>query len=148
MPLARSSSPNSPAAADNTSKVPLTPLAVLSNASSMSFLFSSASRIALTNSDSGSGAGCGSGCPVPSSLSCWAALRRTRLAWYDAASAVIALPALATTGSSTSFPKFRTYRSGGEIDFVAPSMDDRVAIEVIDELDDALLQLVCGVDTD
>src|SRR5262245_26341548 len=27
-------------------------------------------------------------------------------------------------------------------------MDDRVAIEVIDELDDALLQLVCGVDTD
>src|SRR5262245_62420164 len=23
----------------------------------------------------------------------------------------------------TSFPKFRTYRSGGEIDFVAPSMD-------------------------
>src|SRR5215510_13721785 len=50
--------------------------------------------------------------------------------------------------TSTSFPKFRTYRSGGEIDFVAPSMDDRVAIEVIDELDDALLQLVCGVDTD
>ena len=30
--------------------------------------------------------------------------------------------------ASTSFPKFRTYRSGGEIDFVAPSMDDRVAI--------------------
>src|SRR5215813_12232569 len=50
--------------------------------------------------------------------------------------------------TSTSFPKFRTYRSGGEIDFVAPSMDDRVAIEVIDEVDDALLQLVCGVDTD
>ena len=32
------------------------------------------------------------------------------------------------TATSTSFPKFRTYRSGGEIDFVAPSMDDRVAI--------------------
>jgi hypothetical protein len=42
-----------------------------------------------------------------------------------------------------SFPKFRIYRSGGEIDFIAPSMDDRVAIEVIDELDDALLLLVC-----
>src|SRR5262249_21753323 len=51
-------------------------------------------------------------------------------------------------GPSTPFPKFRTYRSGGEIDFVAPSMDDRVAIEVIDELDDALLQLVCGADPD
>jgi hypothetical protein len=30
--------------------------------------------------------------------------------------------------ASTSFPKFRTYRSGGEIDFEAPSMDNRVAI--------------------
>jgi hypothetical protein len=50
--------------------------------------------------------------------------------------------------TSTPFPKFRTYRSGGKIDFVAPSMDDRVAIEVIDEFDDALRQFVCRVDTD
>ena len=38
--------------------------------------------------------------------------------------------------------------SGSEIDFVAPSVDDRVTIEVIDELDDALLQLVFRVDAD
>jgi hypothetical protein len=37
-------------------------------------------------------------------------------------------PATRRQSPSTSFPKFRTYRSGGEIDFVAPSMDDRVAI--------------------
>ena len=47
------------------------------------------------------------------------ALSRTK--WL----AVVGAPGLAT---STSFPKFRTYRSGGEIDFVAPSMDNRVAI--------------------
>src|SRR6516162_9313534 len=50
--------------------------------------------------------------------------------------------------SSTSFPKLRTYRSDREIEFVAPPMDDRVAIEITDEFDDALLQFVCRVDTD
>ena len=49
---------------------------------------------------------------------------------------------------STSFPKLRTYRSEREIEFVAPAMDDRVAIEITDEFDDALLQFVCRVDTD
>src|SRR5690348_16343038 len=44
--------------------------------------------------------------------------------------------------SSTAFPICRTYGSGSGIDFVAPPVDDRVTIEVIDELDDALLQLV------
>ena len=44
--------------------------------------------------------------------------------------------------SSTAFPICRTYGLGSEIDFVAPSVDDRVTIDVIDELDDALLQLV------
>jgi Acyl-CoA dehydrogenase N terminal len=43
---------------------------------------------------------------------------------------------------STAFPICRTYGLGSEIDFVAPSVDDRVTIDVIDELDDALLQLV------
>src|SRR5205823_3602951 len=43
--------------------------------------------------------------------------------------------------ASTAFPICRTYGLGSEIDFVAPSVDDRVTIEVIDELDDALLQL-------
>ena len=52
------------------------------------------------------------------------------------------------TQPSTAFPICRTYGSGSEIDFVAPSVDDRVTIEVIDELDDALLQLVFRVDTD
>ena len=42
--------------------------------------------------------------------------------------AELAGPALREPVTSTSFPKFRTYRSGGEIDFVAPSMDNRVAI--------------------
>ena len=50
--------------------------------------------------------------------------------------------------TSTSFPKLRTYRSEREIEFVAPAMDDRVAIEITDEFDDALLQFVCRVDTD
>src|SRR5215469_14236684 len=49
---------------------------------------------------------------------------------------------------STSFPKLRTYRSEREIEFVAPPMDDRVAIEITDKFDDALLQFVCRVDTD
>src|SRR5215468_2174680 len=54
----------------------------------------------------------------------------------------------ARAAASTSFPKLRTYRSDREIEFVAPPMNDRVAIEITDEFDDALLQLVCRVDTD
>ena len=44
--------------------------------------------------------------------------------------------------TSTAFPKYRTYGLGGEIDLVVPSMDDRIAVEVIDEFDDALFQFV------
>jgi len=44
--------------------------------------------------------------------------------------------------ASTAFPKYRTYGLGGEIDLVVPSMDDRIAVEVIDEFDDALFQFV------
>ena len=41
--------------------------------------------------------------------------------------------------ASTAFPICRTYGLGNEIDFVAPSVDDRVTIEVIDELDSITL---------
>jgi hypothetical protein len=60
----------------------------------------------------------------------------------SAASAVCPDRSSRVTKASTAFPICRTYGLGSEIDFVAPSVDDRVTIEVIDELDDALLQLV------
>ena len=50
--------------------------------------------------------------------------------------------------ASTSFPNFRIHGSGGRIDLMAPAMDDRVAIEVVDELHDALLELVRRADAD
>src|SRR5260370_25268119 len=47
--------------------------------------------------------------------------------------------------TSTAFPKYWAYGLCSEIDLVVPSMDDRIAVEVIDELGDALFQLVfCG----
>jgi hypothetical protein len=45
-------------------------------------------------------------------------------------------------GTSTPFPNCRTYGSGNGVDLVTPSMDHRVAVEVVNKLDDALLQLV------
>ena len=44
--------------------------------------------------------------------------------------------------TSTPFPNTRTYGSGNGVDLVMPSMDHRVAVEVVNKLDDALLQLV------
>ena len=58
---------------------------------------------------------------------------------YRALKVRCALPA------STSFPKLRTYRSDREMEFVAPPMDNRVAIEITNKFDDALLQFVCRV---
>jgi hypothetical protein len=53
---------------------------------------------------------------------------------------------LANIGSSTEFPNFRIYGSCGGIDFVVPSVDDGVAVEIVDELDDALFELVFRAD--
>jgi len=44
--------------------------------------------------------------------------------------------------TSTPFPNCRIYGSGNGVDLVMPSMDHRIAVEVVDKLDDALLQLV------
>ena len=44
--------------------------------------------------------------------------------------------------ASTAFPKFRIYGSCGGIDLIVPSVDDRVAVEIMDELHDALFELV------
>jgi hypothetical protein len=49
---------------------------------------------------------------------------------------------------STTFPNFRIYGSRGGIDLVVPSVDNRVAVEIMDELHDALFQLVFGIDAD
>jgi hypothetical protein len=37
--------------------------------------------------------------------------------------------------TSTEFPNFRIYGSCGGIDFVVPSVDDGVAVGIVDELD-------------
>ena len=44
--------------------------------------------------------------------------------------------------TSTAFPNFCIYGSSRGIDSILPSVDHRVAIEIIDELDDALFELV------
>jgi hypothetical protein len=52
-----------------------------------------------------------------------------------------AVPASAKL-TSTAFPNCRIYGSGNGVDLIAPSMDHRVAVEVVDEFDNALLQFV------
>ena len=37
-------------------------------------------------------------------------------------------------GTSTAFPNFRSYGSCSGIDLVVPAVDDRVAVEIMDEL--------------
>src|SRR5438270_11963520 len=52
------------------------------------------------------------------------------------------------SGTSTSFPNFCIDESGSGIDLIAPSMDHRVAVEVVNKLDDALFQFVFRGDAD
>jgi hypothetical protein len=49
---------------------------------------------------------------------------------------------------SAAFPNFRIYGLCGGIDLVVPSVDDRIAVEIMDEFHDALLQLVFRADAD
>ena len=44
--------------------------------------------------------------------------------------------------ASTALPNSCIYGSCGGIDLIVPSVDDRVAVEIMDELHDALFQLV------
>jgi hypothetical protein len=48
--------------------------------------------------------------------------------------------------TSTAFPNLRIYGSCSGIDFVVPSVDDGVAVEIVNELDDALFELVFRAD--
>jgi len=50
--------------------------------------------------------------------------------------------------TSTAFPNSRIYGLCGDIDLIVPSVDDRVAVEIMDELHDALFQLVFRADAD
>jgi hypothetical protein len=50
--------------------------------------------------------------------------------------------------TSTAFPNSRIYGLCGGIDLIVPSVDDRVAVEIMDELHDALFQLVFRADAD
>src|SRR5689334_18480366 len=52
------------------------------------------------------------------------------------------------TTTSTAFPNFRSYGSCSGIDLIVPAVDDRVAVEIMDELHDALFQLVFRADAD
>src|SRR5215469_10308137 len=49
---------------------------------------------------------------------------------------------------STAFPNFHSYGSCGGIDLVVPSVNDRVAVQIIDELQDALFEFVFRADAD
>src|SRR6476660_5837012 len=53
-----------------------------------------------------------------------------------------------TLNTSTAFPNFRTYGSCGGIDLIVPMVDDRGAVEIINELHDALFQFVFRADAD
>jgi hypothetical protein len=50
--------------------------------------------------------------------------------------------------TSTAFPNFRPYGSCGVIDLIVPSVDDGVAVEIINEFHDVLFQLVFRADAD
>src|SRR5215472_12616944 len=50
--------------------------------------------------------------------------------------------------ASTAFPNFHIYGSCGGIDLVVPSVNDRVAVQIIDELQDALFEFVFRADAD
>jgi hypothetical protein len=50
--------------------------------------------------------------------------------------------------ASTALPNSCIYGSCGGIDLIVPSVDDRVAVEIMDELHDALFQLVFRADAD
>jgi hypothetical protein len=52
------------------------------------------------------------------------------------------LPFLNTYRTSTAFPNSCIYGSSSGIDLILPSVDHRVAVEIIDELHDALFELV------
>ena len=50
--------------------------------------------------------------------------------------------------TSTAFPNSCIYGSSSGIDLILPAVDHRVAVEIIDELDDALFELVFRADAD
>jgi len=51
-------------------------------------------------------------------------------------------PMVASSLTSTAFPNSCIYGSSSGIDLILPSVDHRVAVEIIDELHDALFELV------
>ena len=62
--------------------------------------------------------------------------------WLSNAVYVASLREKVVLQTSTPFLNRRTYGLGNGVDLVMPSMDHRVAVEVANKLDDALLQLV------
>jgi hypothetical protein len=48
--------------------------------------------------------------------------------------------------TTTAFPNLRIYGSCSGIDFVVPSVDGGVAVEIVNELDDALFELMFRAD--
>jgi hypothetical protein len=62
--------------------------------------------------------------------------------WSAPRSAFASLLCLRPAVPSTAFPNSCIYGSSSGIDLILPSVDHRVAVEIIDELHDALFELV------